>query len=62
MCHGSCCRFCCALAYCFLSDPDGDCVAFSSDEELCGALGFVTDGVFKIYVRTKGMSKNIVHM
>ena len=36
------------------SDPDGDYVAFSTDEELCDALGFVTDGVFKVYVRLNG--------
>lgn len=32
-------------------DPDGDYVAFSTDEELCEALGFVSDGVLKVYVR-----------
>lgn len=37
----------------FWKDPDGDYVAFSTDEELCEALGFVTDGVLKVFVRTK---------
>ena len=37
------------------SDPDGDYVAFSTDEELCEALGFVADGVLKVYVRARGM-------
>ena len=36
------------------SDPDGDCVAFSTDEELCEALGFVNDGILKVYVRAIG--------
>ena len=45
-----------ASADCFVfsSDPDGDYVAFSTDEELCEALGFVSDGVLKVYVRING--------
>ncbi|XP_046553397.1 sequestosome-1-like [Haliotis rubra] len=35
----------------FWKDSDGDLVSFSSDEELMEALGFVTDSVFRIYVR-----------
>ncbi|XP_067663942.1 sequestosome-1-like [Haliotis asinina] len=35
----------------FWKDSDGDLVCFSSDEELMEALGFVTDSVFRIYVR-----------
>ena len=29
-------------------------MAFSTDEELCEALGFVSDGVLKVYVRING--------
>ncbi|XP_067663578.1 sequestosome-1-like isoform X2 [Haliotis asinina] len=32
-------------------DSDGDLVSFSSDEELLEALGFVTDSVFRIYIK-----------
>ena len=32
-------------------DPEGDYIAFSSDEELVQALAHVQDGVFKIYIR-----------
>lgn len=35
----------------YWKDPDGDYVAFSTDEELLEALGFTTDGVLKVYVR-----------
>jgi len=39
----------------FLVDPDGDRVQFSTDEELLEALGFISDSVFKVYVRENGM-------
>lgn len=42
------------LCYLF-SDPDGDHVSFSTDEELMEALGFVSDSVFKIYITLRGM-------
>ena len=35
-------------------DSDGDVVAFSTDEELMEALGYVSDGIFKVYITTKG--------
>ena len=35
-------------------DPDGDIVVFSTDEELLEALGYVNDGIFKIYITLKG--------
>ena len=38
----------------YFADPDGDFIAFSTDEELCEALGFVSDGVLKVYVKAKG--------
>ena len=37
-------------------DSDGDVVAFSTDEELMEALGYVSDGIFKVYITTKGKS------
>ena len=38
---------------CYFSDSDGDLIAFSSDDELTEALGFVNDGVFRVYIHTK---------
>ncbi|XP_046569068.1 sequestosome-1-like [Haliotis rubra] len=35
----------------YWKDSDGDLVSFSSDEELLEALGFVTDSVFRIYIK-----------
>ena len=54
--------FCCILRYLkfneilFYScvDPDGDVVAFSTDEELMEALGYVVDGIFKVFITLKG--------
>ncbi|KAK3603903.1 hypothetical protein CHS0354_042914 [Potamilus streckersoni] len=40
----------------YWKDSDGDQVAFSRDEELLEALGFVKDSLLKIYVREKGSS------
>ena len=37
----------------YLSDPEGDQIAFSTDEELVEALGFVEDGVFRIKIKGK---------
>ena len=37
-----------------ITDPDGDVIAFSTDEELMEALGYVTDGVLKVYITTHG--------
>lgn len=34
----------------FWQDPDGDRIAFSTKEELQEALGFVTDGVLRVYI------------
>ena len=50
------CWFCHVVAqlYFVRADPDGDVVAFSTDEELMEALGYVTDGVFKVYITLKG--------
>ena len=41
------------LLICLLADSDNDLVAFSSDEELIEALGFVNDGIFRIHIREK---------
>ncbi|XP_078602752.1 sequestosome-1-like isoform X2 [Branchiostoma floridae x Branchiostoma japonicum] len=38
----------------FWKDGEGDLVSFSSDEELLEALGFVNDGIFRIYVKVSG--------
>ncbi|WAQ99093.1 SQSTM-like protein [Mya arenaria] len=35
----------------YWKDPDGDQVLFSTDEELMEALGFVTDSLFRVYVK-----------
>ena len=35
-------------------DAEGDLIVFSSDDELMEALGFVTDAVFRIYIRKNG--------
>lgn len=35
-------------------DEDGDLVAFSSDEELMMATGYVKDDIFRIYIKGKG--------
>lgn len=35
----------------FWTDPEGDQIAFSTDEELVEALGFVEDGVFRIKIK-----------
>lgn len=32
-------------------DPENDFIAFSSDDELTEALGFVNDGVFRLYIK-----------
>ena len=37
-------------------DADGDLIVFSSDDELMEALGFVTDAMFRIYIRNDGTS------
>ncbi|KAH3839941.1 sequestosome-1-like [Dreissena polymorpha] len=37
----------------YWKDPDGDLVCFSTDEELMEALGFVNDGLFKLYITDK---------
>ncbi|XP_012786527.2 sequestosome-1 isoform X3 [Ochotona princeps] len=55
-------------------DEDGDLVAFSSDEELMMAMGYVKDDIFRIYIKEKKecrrehrphcaqeMSRNMVH-
>ncbi|XP_040851494.1 sequestosome-1 isoform X1 [Ochotona curzoniae] len=55
-------------------DEDGDLVAFSSDEELMMATGYVKDDIFRIYIKEKKecrrehrphcaqeMSRNMVH-
>ncbi|XP_067661534.1 uncharacterized protein [Haliotis asinina] len=42
----------------FWKDSDGDLVCFSSDEELMEALGFVTDSVFRIYVREHALTSS----
>lgn len=41
------------LFYFIFSDPEGDQIAFSTDEELVEALGFVEDGVFRIKIKGK---------
>ena len=33
-------------------------VAFSTDEELMEALGYVSDGIFKVYITTMGKSSS----
>ena len=38
----------------FFVDPEGDQIAFSTDEELVEALGFVEDGIFRITLKGKG--------
>ena len=35
----------------FWTDPEGDQIAFSTDEELVEALGFVEDGIFRITLK-----------
>ena len=35
----------------FPTDQDGDYIAFSSDDELTEALGFVNDAIFRIYIK-----------
>lgn len=49
----------------FWKDPDGDHVSFSTDEEQLEALGYVNDGLFKIYIVVKsetGTSDNdVIH-
>ncbi|XP_060603186.1 sequestosome-1-like [Ruditapes philippinarum] len=37
----------------YWKDPDGDMVLFSTDVELLEALGFVSDSVFKIFIKVK---------
>ena len=34
----------------YVPDPDNDKVVFSTDEELVEALGYVSDGVFRVHV------------
>ena len=34
----------------YFPDPDNDKVVFSTDEELVEALGYVSDGVFRVHV------------
>ncbi|KAL4230805.1 Sequestosome-1 [Mactra antiquata] len=41
----------------FWKDPDGDHVAFSTDEELMEALGFVSDSILKIFIVLKDGSQ-----
>ena len=35
----------------FLTDNENDMISFSSDDELIDALGFVGDGIFRIYIK-----------
>lgn len=35
-------------------DGDGDLVTFSTDDELMEALGFVNDGMLRIFIKQKG--------
>lgn len=37
------------------TDPEGDMVQFSTDDEQMEALGFVNDSVFKVYVKETGI-------
>jgi len=39
-------------------DSENDLVLFSSDEELTEALGYVNDGIFKVYITEKGEATN----
>ena len=50
----------------YIPDDEGDNIAFSSDDELTEALGFVNDGLFRIYIRSKpgssaGSSSDVKH-
>lgn len=37
----------------YISDEDGDLVAFSSDDELMMGLGCVKDSTFRLYIKGK---------
>ena len=41
------------MVFIVLADSDGDLVAFSSGEELLEALGFVDDGILRIFIKGK---------
>ena len=47
----------------YVPDSDNDLVSFSSDDELTEALGFVTDGVFRVYIRpdSEGCCTGVLH-
>lgn len=43
----------CCISWVFFSllDEDGDLIAFSTGEELLEALGFVDNGLFRVFVK-----------
>lgn len=45
------------------TDAENDSIAFSSDDELTEALGYVNDGIFKIYIKpsNRGPSRGAVN-
>ncbi|XP_041357953.1 sequestosome-1-like [Gigantopelta aegis] len=45
----------------YWKDQEGDLVAFSSDEELLDALGFVNDSVLRIYIKEKDSGPKLLH-
>lgn len=46
----------------FWKDADSDLVSFSSDDELTEALGYVQDGVFRVYIKREGdQSSGVLH-
>lgn len=40
-------------------DEDGDLIAFSTGEELLEALGFVDNGLFRVFVKPSKYGKHI---
>lgn len=43
-----------------ITDTDNEYISFSSDEEQTEALGFVTDGIFKVYIKGTGDTLSII--